>query len=231
MEGKMLEALHCAKGAKVLDAGCGTGHVALYMAKEGGFHVEGIDLTPHHIVKATRNIQLAGMTNQVRAKVGDYHNLEDFENADFDGIYTMETLVHSINPREVLKEFLRILKPGGSLVMHEYDHPRIELAPKGIADEAKTLNSVVCMPAFESFEMDDLKNLAQEVGFENVVSKDMSKNIVPMLWLFFVFAYIPWLIFKLLGLQYKFVNTTSGVGMYVGRKYWRYVQVSARKPL
>lgn len=231
MEAKMLGALQCSKGAKVLDAGCGTGHVALYMAKEGGFRVEGIDLTPHHIVKATRNIQHAGMTNQVQVKVGDYHNLENFENADFDGIYTMETLVHSINPHEVLREFLRILKPGGSLVMHEYDHCRIEEAPEEIANEAKTLNSIVCMPAFEAFEIDDLKKIAQEVGFEHVVAKDMSKNIVPMLWLFFVFAYIPWLILRFLGLQYHFVNTTSGVGMYVGRSHWRYVQVTARKPL
>lgn len=233
MEAKMLRALQfrCSIGAKVLDAGCGTGDVALYMAREGGFNVEGIDLTPHHIVKATRNIRLAGMTHQVRAKVGDYHNLDDFENAEFDGIYTMETLVHSTNPREVLREFLRILKPGGSLVMHEYDHPRIELAPKEIVREARTLNSVVCMPAFETLELDDWKNIAQEVGFEDVVSKDMSKNIVPMLWLFFVIAYIPWLILRLLGVQYKFPNTTAGVGMYVGRKYWRYVQVTATKPL
>ena len=44
MEAKLLEALRCAKGAEVLDAGCGVGHVALYMAQNGSLHVYCIDL-------------------------------------------------------------------------------------------------------------------------------------------------------------------------------------------
>jgi sterol 24-C-methyltransferase len=230
MEAKLLEALRCPEGAKVLDAGCGVGHVALYMAQNGGFHVDCIDLTQHHVKKAAQNIRLAGADEQVSVRVGDYHDLHAFEDSSFDGIYTMETLVHSTNPRKVLQEFLRVLKPGGRLAMHEYDHSRIEQTPKSIADEATTINTIVGMPAFQSFETDELKRLVRSVGFEDVELVDMSKNIVPMLWLFYIFALIPHLLLKLFGLQYHFVNTTSGVAMYNGRKYWRYTQVKGKKP-
>jgi sterol 24-C-methyltransferase len=231
MEAKLLGALECDQGARVLDAGCGVGHVALYMAQKGGLHVDCIDLTPHHIAKAAQNVQLAGAQDQVSVKLGDYHDLHAFEDGSFEGVYTMESLVHSTNTRKVLQEFLRVLKPGGRLVMHEYDHTRIEQTPKTIADQAKVINAIVGMPAFETFETDDLKRLARSAGFEDIELVDMSKNIVPMLWLFYIFAFIPYLLLKLLGLQYDFVNTTSGVAMYEGRKYWRYTQVRGKKPL
>lgn len=231
MEAKLLGALECAEGARLLDAGCGVGHVALYMAQNGGYHVDCIDLTPHHVVKAARNVRLAGADDRVTVRVGDYHDLHAFVDGSFEGVYTMETLVHATNPRKVLQEFLRVLKPGGRLVMHEYDHTRIEQTPKSIADEAKTINEIVGMPAFQAFETDELKRLARSVGFEDIELVDISKHVVPMLWLFYIFAFIPYLLFKLLGLQYHFVNTTSGVAMYNGRNYWRYTQVRGRKPM
>lgn len=231
MEAKLLEALPCPTGSNVLDAGCGNCNVALYMAKNGGFNIQGIDLTPHHLVKATRNIQHAGLSDRISVRLGDYHNLEAFDNASFDGVYTMETFVHAANPRQALKEFLRVLKPGGYLVLHEYDHTPIEKIPKSMSDEAQMLNPRVCLPGFELFETEYLTKLMKSVGFEDCIRTDMSKNIVPMLWLFYVFAFIPHLLLKFFGLQYYFPNTTTSIGMYMGRQYWTYIQVRAKKPL
>ena len=226
----MLAALALPAGSTVLDAGCGTGHVALHAARIGGLRVQAIDLTPHHIVKAQDEIRKAGLSDRVSARVGDYHDLRSFKDESLDGIYTMETLVHATQPRDVLAEFFRILKPGGRIVMHEYDHTPFSRTPQDFVDEALKLNSQVGMVAFETFETGDLKVLCKEAGFEDVDLVDMSENIVPMLWLFHLFAYVPHMILCLLGLQYYFLNTTSGVGMFKGRKYWRYVQVSGRKP-
>lgn len=231
MEKKLLTALNCKEGARILDAGCGAGHVALYMAREGRLNVEAIDLTPHHVAKARANVHRANMSSQISVSPGDYHYLDAFENASFDGIYTMETLVHSSNPQHVLQQFLRLLKPGGRLVMHEYDHIQVDKAPREMADKARAINKIVGMPAFDAWELDDLPRAARRAGFEHVDVMDMSANIVPMLWLFYVFAYIPYAILKLFGLQYRFINNTSAVEMYRGREYWRYLQISAQKPL
>jgi len=52
MEDKLAEVLALPRGAHVLDASCGVGHVALHMAKTHGLRVSGIDIVDHHIAKA-----------------------------------------------------------------------------------------------------------------------------------------------------------------------------------
>ena len=99
MEAKLLESLSLRPDSKLLDAGCGIGNVALYMAKNGAHRVEGIDITQHHITKAKRIVQSAGLSDRISVQVGDYHNLEIFNDASFDGVYTMDTVVHAENPQ------------------------------------------------------------------------------------------------------------------------------------
>ena len=230
MEAKLLSALNLPPGSRVLDAGCGVGHVALYMAQNGNYHVSAIDLTPHHVEKATANISRKRAQGQVSASVGDYYDLRTFKDNSFDGVYTMETVVHSTNAEKVLEEFRRVLKPGGILVMHEYEHMPTEQVPKHVAREGTLLNAMVGMQGFQSFANGDLERLAQRSGFEDVELVDMSKHVVPMLWLFYVFAFAPFHLLKLVGLQYLFLNIASGVWFYKGRDYWRYVQIRGKKP-
>ena len=56
-------------------------------------------------------------------------------------------------------------------------------------------------------------------------------NITPMLRLFFILAYLPFLIVKAFGLESIFINTVAAVQLYKSRGYCRYVAVSAKKPL
>ena len=99
MEGKLMEGLGCSPGATVLDAGCGAGHVALYMAREGGFRVEGIDLSPRHIAKARQNVQLAGMSDRLPVRQGDYHNPDcygQFLRTGFSSKWSINWVVRSV---------------------------------------------------------------------------------------------------------------------------------------
>ena len=229
METELFKGLQCPKGSHVLDAGCGVGHVALNMAKAGSYTIEAIDIVARHVAKAKRNIQRAGMEARVTARTGDYHDLGHYENSSFDGIYTMETLVHSTNPSQVLQEFLRILKPGGHIALNEYDHMDMDKAPKDLATSMKKINQYAAMPANASFDHDVLIDLLREAGFVDVKLRDLSKHIVPMLWLFYIIAIIPYLIIRMLGLEPYFVNTLAGVESYRGRHLWRYIQVTGRK--
>ncbi|KAK5071994.1 hypothetical protein LTS08_000906 [Lithohypha guttulata] len=218
MEEQLFLGLQCPPGAKLLDAGCGIGHVAIYMAKRGNYRIEAIDVVARHAEKAKRNIAAAGLKDVVVAKHGDYHHLEDYEDNSLDGIYTMETLVHSTDPLSVLKEFHRIPKPGGRLAMNEYDHEDLDKAAKDLSDAMR-----------KSFDRDTLPKLVKQAGFEEMELKDFSKHIQPMLWLFYIFAIIPYTIFRLLGIETYFVNTIAGVEGWRGRDLWRYTQVTAKK--
>jgi sterol 24-C-methyltransferase len=111
----------------------------------------------------------------------------------------------------------------------QYDHDDLEKAPKELADSMKKVNKYAAMLANASFDRDFLKELLQEAGFEDFHSRDLSEHIVPMLWLFYLFAIIPYLLFKLLGIEHRFVNTLAGVESYRGRHLWRYIQVTGKK--
>ncbi|KAI0430886.1 S-adenosyl-L-methionine-dependent methyltransferase [Xylaria sp. FL1042] len=145
MEEQLFQALHVSSSnssARVLDAGCGNGHVARYMARKG-LRVTGIDVVERHVRKARKTAGKLVKEREKKEKKGkkgkkkggeeevvgslevshmDYHHLDAFQDASFDAVYTMETFVHATDPERVLAGFFRVLKPGGRLAMHEYDN-------------------------------------------------------------------------------------------------------------
>lgn len=59
---------------------------------------------------------------------------------------TMETFVHAIEPQIVLSSFKRLLRPGGRLVMFEYEHNEREGDPHDMADSMRKTNQFAAMP-------------------------------------------------------------------------------------
>ncbi|KAI3329683.1 S-adenosyl-L-methionine-dependent methyltransferase [Ustulina deusta] len=231
MEDKLAEALALPPGSQVLDAGCGVGHVALRMARTHNLRVEAIDVVDHHVYKSSRNFKQAGLPpGQLRVRKMDYHHLESLGSQSFDGIYTMETFVHATDPAAVLKGFYRLLKPGGRLVQFEYDHNTRETAPRDIALSMDKVNEYAAMPTNAISHPGVFKRLLEEAGFEDVVVRDYSKNIVPMTRLFFLLALIPYLFVRLFRLERWFINTVAGVEAYRGQSHWHYLAISANKP-
>ncbi|KAF2238538.1 methyltransferase type 11 [Viridothelium virens] len=230
MEGQLFEALQCPRGSRVLDAGCGVGHVAMYMAKRGQYKVDCIDVVPRHVDWAKKNVRDAKMEDVIRVEKGDYHRLEGYKDGSFDGIYTMETLVHSTDPTNALKGFYRILKPGGRIALHEYHFHSMNTAPTDVKESAEKIIRHAAMPALARFTMADvLRRHLQKVGFQDVCIRDISSHIMPMLRLFYYLARIPYLIFKRRGMEHHFINTFVAVKCWQGREFWSYVQVTGRK--
>ncbi|KAK9491183.1 S-adenosyl-L-methionine-dependent methyltransferase [Lipomyces doorenjongii] len=229
MEERLFDSLRLESGAKVLDAGCGVGHVAIYMARKG-LRVQGIDVVNRHLHQAQRNIKAQGLEDRVTVRKMDYHHLDGLADESFDGVYTMETFVHATDPEGVAKEFFRVLKPGGSIVLHEYDHADLTATPN-IKVSMEEVNLIAAMPALNGFGPGVLQRIMEEAGFEEVVINDLSINVIPMLRLFFVMAIIPYFFIRLFGLEAWFVNAVAAVESYRGRHLGRYVAVSARKPL
>ncbi|KAH0538781.1 hypothetical protein FGG08_004669 [Glutinoglossum americanum] len=229
MEDQLFNSLDLVDGATVLDAGCGMGRVAIHMARRG-LRVVGIDVVDHHLVEANRNIKATGLEEQVSARKMNYHSLDGIQDESMDGVYTMETFVHANDPEKALSEFYRVLKPGGSLALHEYDHVKRGTAPGDLEAAMDKINTFASMPANAMFDQGFLPRMLEDVGFENVKVRDLTLNVVPMLRFFFVVAYIPFLIIRLFGLESRFINTVAGVAGYRGRKVWRYTSVAGTKP-
>jgi sterol 24-C-methyltransferase len=231
MEDHMFDSLGLSSEDLVLDAGCGYGYVAMNMAKRG-LQVEGIDIVERHVARAIRNIHSRRLDEKIHVQVRDYHDLSCFEPSHFDGVYTMETLVHAIEPEKVLSEFFRVLKPGGCVAFYEYDHVQIDTLSLEEKESMEVINDLSAMPANQQFTKGVFERMIEEAGFKNIVLADISKRVQPMLWLFYVVALLPYLVIKAFHLQTYFVNTVVAVETYRSglKGTYRYVVVTARKP-
>lgn len=97
-------------GAKVLDAGCGTGQSTNFL-NEAGFGATGADGSERFIATARQSFPAADF--QV-ANLEDLH----FPNQTFDAVASYNTLEHVTDVPKVLSELLRVTKNGGLLLIH-----------------------------------------------------------------------------------------------------------------
>jgi len=227
MEQRLADTLSLSSGAKVLDAGAGVADVASFMAMRG-LTVEAIDLVDRHIALAKRNVAARKLTDRINVTKMDYQEL-DFGEQYFDGVYTMETFVHATDPEKALREFYRVLKPGGKIALFEYDRATDNDMPPAARKAFERVNTYASMPTFQRFTYGVPEQLLQEAGFTDIVVEDLSSNILPMLRLFAIAAYVPYQIIKLFHLEHRFVNAMSAVEYYRYRGYMRYVVISAKK--
>lgn len=95
---------HLGKKGKFLDVGCGRGEL-VWAAKESGWEVEGIDPSKDFIEFGRKNLG-------VDTKVGTLEEA-NFPSNHFDAIALGGIIEHLYNPKEVLDEVNRILKPNG----------------------------------------------------------------------------------------------------------------------
>ncbi len=61
--------------------------------------------------------------------------------------------------------------------------------------------------------------MLKATGFWDVQIENLSENALLMLWLFFIIAYLLYLIISFLRLKTYFVNTVTAVQRYWGIKY------------
>lgn len=230
MEDKLGNALDLSPDSMVLDAGCGVGVVASALASRFGLHVTGIDISESHLKQARIRAHENSLQDKVRFAYGDYSDIP-FPNDIFDAIYTMETFVHSENPDLVLQEFMRVLKPGGKLVMFEYSSTPLDLLNDKARNALIEICDVAAMPAWLILNDGVLETKMINVGFNDVSSTNISVNILPMLGWFSKLGHIPYRLGRMLGLKSKVINAMSGVELYRHQDAWKYQIYTAKKPL
>ena len=95
----------------VLDAGCGTGQTAAYLANEFDSQVLAIDLNPLMVEKASE--RFANLQKDICIEVADVQNLS-YEEGSIDVILS-ESVISFTNPTISIPEMTRVLKNNGKL--------------------------------------------------------------------------------------------------------------------
>jgi len=103
------------KGA-ILDAGCGTGHMAARLLAEN-FDVHGVDISSEMVKTARLRCAEDDFGNEkINIEVGDLENL-DLPDSSFDAVVCLGVLEYLPEDDTALAELTRVLKPGGVMIV------------------------------------------------------------------------------------------------------------------
>lgn len=146
---KVIDLVNPSPGQRVLDVGCGTGTLAIGMARRAtGVAVTGIEPAPRQIAWARTKARRARVDVDFRSG-----GIEDLSFADgtFDAV-TSTLMMHHLPEdvrRDGLAEIARVTKPQGRLVIADFDH--------GDFGETKNLQGDVQAAGFTSVEVEQAR--------------------------------------------------------------------------
>ena len=123
---EMVRAAHLSGHEILLDAGCGPGHTALYFAAQVK-QVVAVDLSEAMLAQGRALAAQRGIEN-VEFRHADVERLP-FPDASFDLVTTRYSAHHWPHPVNALREFRRVLRPGGQLLLGDvvsFDDPTLD---------------------------------------------------------------------------------------------------------
>ncbi|MEA2289844.1 MAG: hypothetical protein QOD55_1841 [Solirubrobacteraceae bacterium] len=167
----LLDAAAVGPRTRVLDVGCGPGHLSAAAAARGA-RPTGVDLAEGMVARACRN-----------------HPALDFLQADaealpfaataFDAAVAAFVVNHLPRPERAAAELRRVLRPGGRLVVAMWDQPE-RVAFLGLVDEAMRLAGVrpdaavpPGPPAFRFADEAELRALLEGAGLRDVTVEEI----------------------------------------------------------
>jgi ubiquinone/menaquinone biosynthesis C-methylase UbiE len=179
----VLERAGIASGMRCLDAGSGPGEVMRLMAQYTGptGMVVGIDTDANIGAEAIAALNSAGL-RQCRFLNADLLRIERIDEAPFDLVFARLLLFHMKNPADALRRLYGWLKPGGRIVIQDYDTKAIDAEPAHeVFAEFKTVWSGVCQKA----ALDErvglrLPQLFVEAGIGRPDGTDVAGVLLPM---------------------------------------------------
>ncbi|MDI9636098.1 methyltransferase domain-containing protein [Oscillatoria amoena NRMC-F 0135] len=137
-------------GTTVLDVGCGIGGSSRILAKDYGFAVTGITISPQQVKRAQ---ELTPPDLTAKFQVDDAMAMS-FPDASFDVVWSIEAGPHMPDKAIFAQELIRVLKPGGILVVADWNQRDDRQKPLNFWERLvmKQLLDQWSHPAFASIE-------------------------------------------------------------------------------
>lgn len=107
----------------VLDVGTGTAQIPIELCRQTTrAEVVGIDLAEHMLAVGRDNVRRAGLEQRLRLERVDAKQMP-YADAAFAAVVSNSIIHHIPEPRQVMAEMLRVLRPGGTLLVRDLLRP------------------------------------------------------------------------------------------------------------
>lgn len=165
------ELLELSAANQVLDVGCGSGGPALFLVRERGCRVTGVDVNEAGIQAGLTLARKAGLEDKVHFRQADVREPLPFSDQSFDVIVCMDAICHMPDRRRLFGEWCRVLRPGGRML---YTDPVVVtglVSNAELATRSSTGYFEFCPPGVN-------EELIRQAGFELVRTEDVTENEV-----------------------------------------------------
>jgi SAM-dependent methyltransferase len=164
-----LELSRLGPGDHMLEVASGSGGPSLYAARKTGCRVTGIDANPAGVATAERLAVEFGLSDIVTFQVADATSRLPFQDQTFDALMCVDSMNHFPNRLDVLREWRRLLAPGGRAV---FTDPVVISGPVTNAD--LELRSSIGLFLFVPSGANEV--LIAEAGFDLIEQHDVSEG-------------------------------------------------------
>lgn len=175
----------------ILDAATGTGALAMEAVKLNPDKIFGIDISEDMLKIGRAKIKAKKLTDKIELLEGDSENLIFNENK-FDAVMVAFGVRNFENLLKGLKEFHRVVKPGGSVMILEFSHPQnriIQILYRFYSSRILPLlgkkisrNEVAYQYLHDSVEAfpsgNDFLSILQQAGFRETNRKPLTFGVV-----------------------------------------------------
>lgn len=164
-------------GTTVLDVGCGIGGSSRILAKDYGFEVTGVTISPQQVERA-RELTPEGIN--AKFMVDDAMSLS-LPDESFDVVWSVEAGPHMPDKAVFARELMRVVKPGGLLVVADWNQRDDRQKPLNFWEKPvmRQLLDQWSHPAFASIE--GFSELLEATGFVKgkVITADWTQETLP----------------------------------------------------
>jgi SAM-dependent methyltransferase len=158
--------------SRVLDIACGSGGPTLFMARSTGCHATGVDITYSGIQAAGEMAAALGFSSHAAFEQIDAAGPLHFDDNSFEAVTCIDAMDHFLDRVNLLKEWYRVLRPGGRILFTD------PIVVTGMLERDEIIARSGSMGIFVFTPPGLNEGFVEAAGFEPPHVEDATDNVV-----------------------------------------------------